>query len=42
MDKEKDFDTILECLRWYVGEFGIRMTEKELATYRKYIPLEDE
>lgn len=41
MDKEQDFDIILECLRWYVSEFGIRMTEKELITYRKYIPVED-
>lgn len=42
MDKEKDFDVILECLQFYVSEFGIRMTEKELETYKKYVQVDED
>lgn len=42
MDKEKDFDVILECLQFYVSEFGIRMTAKELETYKKYVQIDED
>lgn len=38
---EKDFEILLETLKFYVSEFGIRMTIQELEVYKKYLTKEE-
>lgn len=38
---EKDFEILLEALKFYVSEFGIRMTTQELEVYKKYLTEEE-